>query len=448
MAGNTTTKLGLRVLDPQTELGMFFREYIVSLSSISSSNMTLIDNFATEIENKLNEHKADTNNPHKLNKNSIGLDKVENTADAEKNVLSASKLTNSRNINGVAFDGTQDITIEDNTKISKSQIGAINGVAPLDETKKISSEYLPSYVDDILEFDLKSNLPPTGESGKIYVVYGDTYENNGQYRWTGSTYIRIENPIDFATNEEALAGSIDTKAMSPATTKHVTDNLKSTINSSIQAVDNKKVDKVDGKQLSTNDYTTPEKEKLAGLENYNDTEIKSDIAENRQRGVVTATHTLSGSENQLTANLDGITATIIPLQFKATSDYTEGHTFTFNGEIYTAKPGGNETILPNKAFITDDLVNIIVDTESKRLGFKLGGSGYKYEELPPPITMLTATPGNMSISVSFNQVDGQYTNLLDQDRAYYVVLKEGSMPLTPTDGTVKIFNASGSEVSI
>lgn len=38
-----------------------------------------------------------------------------------------------------------------------------------------------------------------------------------------------------------------------------------------------KVDKVEGKGLSTEDYTTAEKEKLAGLSNYNDTEIKQDI---------------------------------------------------------------------------------------------------------------------------------------------------------------------------
>lgn len=40
-----------------------------------------------------------------------------------------------------------------------------------------------------------------------------------------------------------------------------------------------KVDKVEGKGLSTEDYTTAEKEKLAGLSNYNDTEIKQDIQE-------------------------------------------------------------------------------------------------------------------------------------------------------------------------
>lgn len=35
-----------------------------------------------------------------------------------------------------------------------------------------------------------------------------------------------------------------------------------------------KVDKVSGKGLSTNDYTTKEKNKLAGLTNYNDSEVR------------------------------------------------------------------------------------------------------------------------------------------------------------------------------
>ena len=39
-----------------------------------------------------------------------------------------------------------------------------------------------------------------------------------------------------------------------------------------------KVDKVTGKGLSTNDYTTEEKTKLAGLKNYDDTEIRQEIA--------------------------------------------------------------------------------------------------------------------------------------------------------------------------
>lgn len=45
----------------------------------------------------------------------------------------------------------------------------------------------------------------------------------------------------------------------------------------IKDVVNTKVDKVDGKQLSTNDYTTPEKQKLAGLSNYDDSALRKYI---------------------------------------------------------------------------------------------------------------------------------------------------------------------------
>lgn len=40
-----------------------------------------------------------------------------------------------------------------------------------------------------------------------------------------------------------------------------------------------KVDKVSGKGLSTNDYTSAEKTKLAGLTNYDDTAIKQQITD-------------------------------------------------------------------------------------------------------------------------------------------------------------------------
>lgn len=38
-----------------------------------------------------------------------------------------------------------------------------------------------------------------------------------------------------------------------------------------------KVDKIEGKGLSTEDYTTIEKEKLAGLENYDDSELRNQL---------------------------------------------------------------------------------------------------------------------------------------------------------------------------
>jgi uncharacterized protein YlzI (FlbEa/FlbD family) len=48
-----------------------------------------------------------------LTKTKVGLGSVDNTADASKNVLSATILTTSRTINGVGFDGSQNINIEE-----------------------------------------------------------------------------------------------------------------------------------------------------------------------------------------------------------------------------------------------------------------------------------------------------------------------------------------------
>ncbi|MDO9177438.1 MAG: hypothetical protein Q7U16_03770 [Agitococcus sp.] len=61
------------------------------------------------------------------------------------------------------------------------------GVCPLDGSSKVPSANLPSYVDDVLEFDNLAALPITGEAGKIYL----TKNTNFIYRWTGSTYLLI-----------------------------------------------------------------------------------------------------------------------------------------------------------------------------------------------------------------------------------------------------------------
>ena len=52
-----------------------------------------------------------------LTKADVGLDSVDNTSDATKAVLSATKLTTARTINSVSFDGSADITVADATKL-------------------------------------------------------------------------------------------------------------------------------------------------------------------------------------------------------------------------------------------------------------------------------------------------------------------------------------------
>lgn len=52
----------------------------------------------------------------------------------------------------------------------------------------------------------------------------------------------------------------------------------STLKQDVETLKESKVDKVEGKQLSTEDYKTAEKSKLAGLSNYNDNEVRELIS--------------------------------------------------------------------------------------------------------------------------------------------------------------------------
>ena len=73
----------------------------------------------------------------------------------------------------------------------KNTKGKANGLASLDDSGKVPSTQLPSYVGDVLEFTQLDQLPKPGESGKIYVVTS----TNLQYRWSGSDYVEISKSL-------------------------------------------------------------------------------------------------------------------------------------------------------------------------------------------------------------------------------------------------------------
>jgi hypothetical protein len=80
-------------------------------------------------------------------------------------------------------------------KISASQKGANNGVATLDNTGKVPSSQLPSYVDDVLEFANRQAFPQEGEGGKIYT----DLSTDTTWRWSGSTYVQIKGDLVIGT---------------------------------------------------------------------------------------------------------------------------------------------------------------------------------------------------------------------------------------------------------
>lgn len=73
------------------------------------------------------------------------------------------------------------------TPLDAAQKSAANGIAPLGSDSKVPAAYLPSYVDDVLEYANLAGFPAIGETAKIYVAL----DTNKTYRWSGSAYVEI-----------------------------------------------------------------------------------------------------------------------------------------------------------------------------------------------------------------------------------------------------------------
>lgn len=149
------------------------------LNGKAAASHTHDDRYYTESEtNNLLAGKANTSHTHSaanITSGTLALDRIPTITDAKIQGMSASKLT-----------GT------------------------------IPQANLPSYVDDVLEYNGKSTFPKSGESGKIYV---DT-STNKTYRWSGSGYTEISASLALGTTSStAFRGDYGNTAYQHATAK-------------------------------------------------------------------------------------------------------------------------------------------------------------------------------------------------------------------------------------
>ena len=92
-----------------------------------------------------------------------------------------------------------------------NKLGANSGIAQLNSSGKVPSSQLPAYVDEVVEGTMNSNetvFTPSNnesveESGKIYV----DVDTKKTYRWTGSAYVFISNPIVVDDDSTTAYGS-------------------------------------------------------------------------------------------------------------------------------------------------------------------------------------------------------------------------------------------------
>ena len=186
-------------------------------------------------------------------------DTVETTStDGTSTMIDYNSMLNKPSINDVALVGNK--TLED---LGIQPAGDYLTAIPEEyiteeelEAKDYATEtFVMKQINNAEHFhrEIVDALPLTGKDNVLYLVpkKGSDKDIYNEYIWTGADY------------EFMGTTAVD-----------LTDYYKK---SEVDELLGTKVNKVSGKQLSTNDYTTAEKTKLASLENYDDSELRSKV---------------------------------------------------------------------------------------------------------------------------------------------------------------------------
>lgn len=279
-------------------------------------------------------------------------------------VESADKLTVERTITATgdatgstAFDGSKNVEMALELATSGVTAGTYSKVT-VDAKGRVTAGSNIT-VEDI--GDLSTTLAGLATKGELagYVKTADltTELNKKVDKVAGKSLIDDTEITRLASVENyddtAIKADIDKKADATAMTAALSG----------------KVDKVEGKVLSSNDYTTAEKEKLAGLSNYDDTEIKASIATKANSADVytkTAMDTELGKKADKTT-VETLTTTVDGKANKATTisgygitdAYTKTEVDAKVSSVYKYKGSvADESALPTEGQVVGDVYNL------------------------------------------------------------------------------------------
>lgn len=148
-----------------------------------------------EITKQFDAQKTNTDNiKNRLDKFNKSSDTIENTIKSIQNNIQI----NENRLND--FNKQNGVSIEDTINSINAELGK---KVPINQTThQIDSQYLPSYIDDIVEgyynsdknefyYDDTKKNKITPDKGKIYVDLTDSLKDS--YRYSGSVYIKIVN---------------------------------------------------------------------------------------------------------------------------------------------------------------------------------------------------------------------------------------------------------------
>lgn len=217
----------------------------------------------------------------------------------------------------------------------------VNGTIPLSQIPPAAIEREVVVANDTARFALTTAEVQLGDTvkvtstNKMYLVV-DTDHLDGELGY--SVYVAGKaaeavadqngDTIDTTYVKIVPGKQLSTEDYTPAE-KAKLAGLENYDDSDLQTAIAEKVDKETGKGLSTEDFSTAEKEKLAGLENYDDTAVKSQIGELADAGTKNLLKV-----NKPTTTVNGITFTV-----NDDSSITINGTATGGNAVFTITDG-------------------------------------------------------------------------------------------------------------
>lgn len=195
-----------------------------------------------------------------LNEMEMDIEMNPKFGEGEEGTTDYSKLKNKPSINSVELIGNK--TLEDLGAAEKINTG--NKVRlSIDDNFLMKLELLNS-TDEILstatiDFPIES------------MIINASYAN-------GIITLTLQNGETLDVSIGDLVNGLVSESTFNSTIEEINGRIENNT-TEIEALKTSKVDKVEGKGLSTNDFTNEDKDKLDRLENYNDAEIKKSIAD-------------------------------------------------------------------------------------------------------------------------------------------------------------------------
>ncbi len=217
-----------------------------------------------------------------LSKADLGLSDVNNTSDINKPVSTATQAALNLKANATDLStglstkiSTADANAALNLKLDANKVGAARGVASLDALGKVPTDQIPAVSFSSVKV-LGSEAAMLGLSSAVIGSVVIRTDENKNYVLAAnnpavlSNWIQLLTPAPPVQTVNGRTGSISISAadLGLENVQNTTDADK-IISTRTQTALDTKVDKVTGKVLSSNDYTTVEKSKLAAITGTN-----------------------------------------------------------------------------------------------------------------------------------------------------------------------------------